>query len=182
MQRRIYLTGFMTCGKSTVGPILANTLGWDFYDLDEVIEKIENKKVVDIFNEHGESYFRKLETETLREFSTRENIVLALGGGTMASETNVMIMKRSGTTVYLKISNEMIYKRIKNKIDRPLFRNLVLDERPKEDFIERIQELMDKRTKYYELADWIIEAENSDVGKTVDMLALKINRLINKEN
>lgn len=181
MLERIYLTGFMTCGKSTVGPILANTLGWDFFDLDDVIEEREKRKVVEVFKDEGEKYFRELETEILKEFSVKKNIVLALGGGTMANETNVMLMKRSGTTIYLKISQDMIYKRIKNKIDRPLFRDLVLDERPKEDFVNRINELMDKRTKFYELADWIIETENNAIGQTVDMLAAKINRLIRKE-
>lgn len=176
MIERLYLTGFMTCGKSTIGPILANTMGWEFYDLDDVIEENEKMSVVDIFKTKGEDYFRKLETETLRNLSSEHRTVIALGGGTMANENNVKIMKESGKIIYLKVSPEMIYKRIKNKINRPLFRDLVLEEKPKEDFIERILHILEDREKYYRLADMVIESENTPLGITVDSIARELRR------
>ncbi len=63
----VFLTGFMASGKSTIGPILANTLGWDFCDLDRLIEKRAGKSIRNIFKENGEKYFRDLETKTLQE-------------------------------------------------------------------------------------------------------------------
>lgn len=176
MIERLFLTGFMTCGKSTIGPILANTLGWEFFDLDDVIEEIEGMSVVDIFKTKGEEYFRSLETKTLQKLSSEHNTVIALGGGTMAKEENVKIMKDAGKIIYLKVSPEMIYKRIKNKIDRPLFRDLVLEEKPKEDFIDRILHILEDREKYYRLADMVVESENSPLGLTVDTIAKELRR------
>ena len=68
---RIYLTGFMTSGKSTIGPILANVLGLEFVDLDTVIEAQESKTIVQIFETEGEEYFRNIETKCLQEISNR---------------------------------------------------------------------------------------------------------------
>ena len=75
---RLYLTGFMTSGKSTIGPILANVIGWAFKDLDREIEEVEGKPVVDIFSEKGEEYFRDIEHKLLVEFSGYKNLILAL--------------------------------------------------------------------------------------------------------
>jgi len=84
MRRNIfYLTGFMGSGKSTIGPILANTLGWTFFDLDREIEKRENRKITMIFDEDGKDYFRQKETEILKEISKGENLIISLGGGTL---------------------------------------------------------------------------------------------------
>jgi len=105
---RVYLTGFMTSGKSTVGPILANVLGWEFKDLDRVIEEQENKTVVEIFESNGEDYFRDLEHELLNKFSNEKKLILSLGGGTIAFDRNLKVLKNSGKIVYLKSSSEMI--------------------------------------------------------------------------
>jgi len=79
--RRIVLTGFMGAGKSTVGPLLAQGLKWDFLDADSVIESRTGKTVAEIFAEQGEAAFRSLETETIRDQTSRGSLVLALGGG-----------------------------------------------------------------------------------------------------
>jgi shikimate kinase len=181
--KRIYLTGFMTSGKSTIGPILANVLGWEFVDLDNAIEEHENKSVVEIFEKNGEEYFRNLEHDLLLKFSQSDNLVISLGGGTMAYKRNLDILKKNGTIVYLKSSPEMIYKRIKNKIDRPIFRDLVLAEnsRPK-DFINRITEIMKEREPYYIQADIHINTDITSIGVTVDKLAKLLQRGINEKN
>src|SRR3970282_713969 len=103
MKQIIYLTGFMGSGKSTIGPILANTLGWDFYDLDRVIEKKTGKKIRQIFEQDGENFFRKIETETLKELSVNNKVIISLGGGTIVSDENIGILKNSGKLIYLKI-------------------------------------------------------------------------------
>jgi len=180
---RLYLTGFMTSGKSTIGPILANVIGWTFKDLDREIEGIEGKPVVDIFSEKGEKYFRDIEHKLLIEYSDHKDLVLSLGGGTIVSKRNLELLKRTGKVVYLKSSPEMIYKRIKNKIDRPIFRDLVLSDSAKpSDFINRIEMLLEEREPYYTSADFFIDTDKTRIGVTVDKLAKIIKRYIYEKN
>lgn len=178
----VYLTGFMTSGKSTVGPILANVLGWNFYDLDKEIETREGMSVVEIFEKKGEAYFRKLETETLKDLCSQNNIVISLGGGTIASEENFELLKKTGKIVYLKVSPDILYKRLRNKIDRPLFRDLTLGQSTEEDYKNKIKEILALRTGYYEKADLIINTDTSRIGITVDVLAKKVKALFYEEN
>lgn len=172
MKKKIYyLTGFMAAGKSTIGPILANTLGWKFYDLDREIEMQEGMKIVDLYEKKGENYFRETETKLLIKLSQNDEAIISLGGGAIASEVNFNIIKSSGKIVYLKSSPEMAYKRLRFKKDRPAF-NFDEEENPtKEQFIARINELLDSRKKYYEQADFVIDTDNRTVGKTVDIIA-----------
>jgi shikimate kinase len=173
----------MTSGKSTIGPILANVLGWDFKDLDQVIEEHENKSVVQIFESEGEEYFRNMEYHFLNKFAKEQCLVLSLGGGTMAFDRNISILKNSGITVYLKSSPNMIYQRIKNKIDRPIFRDLVLSDNPQpHQFIERIEKFLAKREPYYLQANIHINTDHSNIGVTVDKLAKILSREINENN
>lgn len=170
----------MGAGKSTIGPILANTIGWDSCDLDVLIEKKVGKKVRQIFEQDGEKYFRKIENETLQEISLKSNLVVSLGGGTMASAKNLEILKKTGITVYLKASPDSFYNRLKHKRDRP---QLLINEKEdfsKDELVQRINELMSKRSEYYEQADIIIDTDKSTVGKTVDQIVKQLERLNNK--
>jgi len=180
--KKIFLCGFMTSGKSTIGPILANVLGWKFYDLDKVIEAKEGKPVVQIFEDRGEEYFRELERKTLKEIALEDNVVIALGGGTIANEENLTFVKSIGTLVYLKTSREMIYKRIRNKIDRPAFRDFVLEGKSEEEFSAKIEEMLSKREPFYLTADLVIDTDKSRVGITVDVLAKKIRGMIDEKD
>ena len=175
MANRIYLTGFMGSGKSTIGPILANTLGWDFFDLDIVIQKKENNTVSKIFEEKGEDYFRKLESETLRELSSKENSVIALGGGTITNKVNIEILNKTGKTIYLRISPESAYYRLRNKRDRPVLMKNGAVNLGKNEFINKIKHLLDSRKEFYEQADFIIDADKESLGKTVDMIVKLIS-------
>ena len=168
----------MGAGKSTIGPILANTIGWDSCDLDILIEKKLGKKIRQIFEQDGEKYFRKIESEMLLELSKKNNLVVSLGGGTMANENNLAILKESGTTIYLKASADSFYKRLRYKRDRPSLGVNESEDFTKDKLIGRINQLMDKRKKYYEQADIIIDTDNSSVGRTVD----KIVKLLTKDN
>lgn len=166
----IYLAGFMGSGKSTIGPILANTIGWDSIDLDKVIEEKTGKKVKEIFEQNGEPYFRKIESDMLRELSAGENVVISLGGGTIADERNLSVMKKSGTIIYLKASTDSFYKRLKYKRDRPNLNPTNSDELNKEKFVSRINDLMAQRKKYYEQANIIVDTDDASVGQTVDRI------------
>ena len=177
MKKKIYyLTGFMTAGKSTIGPILANTLGWEFYDLDKEVEKKEGTKITELFNRRGEEYFRKSETEILRKLSGRNEVIISLGGGAIASDENFRIIKSSGKIIYLKSSPEIVYKRLRFKRDRPAF-IFEGDELPsKEEFLQRINDLLEARKKYYEQCDFVVDTDTQKVGKTVDIIAKFINK------
>lgn len=175
---RIYLTGFMTSGKSTIGPILANVLGWKYADLDRVIESAENLEITSIFEQKGEKYFRETEEKHLDAVSCEEEIVISLGGGTMNSEKNRQLIKQKGLLIYLEASEKTIFRRLRNKIDRPIFRDLVLDESPEADFQKRINQLMKEREAYYRLADISMRTDLSPIGVTVDSLVKKVSRKI----
>jgi shikimate kinase len=180
MKRNIfYLTGFMASGKSTIGPMIANTLGWDFFDLDKEIENKEGTKITDIFERKGEDYFRNVETEVLNLLSKNNNVIIALGGGTVASETNCKLIKSSGMIIYLKTSPEIAYKRLKFKQDRPALIFEGKDLPSEEKFIKRINSLMEKRKEYYEKADYIITTDSLPVGKTVDKIVRFIEKHLN---
>lgn len=171
----------MGSGKSTIGPILANTLGWDFYDLDRVIENKTGKKVREIFEQDGESFFRSLETETLKELSELDKTIISLGGGTMANAENIKILKSTGKTIYLNMSVQAAVKRLKFKRDRPVLNNFNEDF-SEEDLKNKINDLMQKRISYYQQADYTVDTEASSVGKTVDKIVKIISNLNEKSN
>ncbi len=173
----VYLTGFMASGKSTIGPILANTLGWDFFDLDKLVEKTAHKTIRKIFEENGEEYFRKLETETLKNTTQLEKYIIALGGGTIASEVNLEIIKSSGFLIYLESSSEETYKRLRFKRDRPALLFEGDDEPSKAEYLKKINSLLQDRIKFYNHADVKLNTDNIPVGKTVD----RLSEIIRKE-
>lgn len=175
-----YLTGFMASGKSTIGPILANTLGWIFYDLDKEIEKIEKKIIIKIFKDNGESYFREKETEVLKYLAAGKNSIISLGGGTLINAENRKLVRKSGKLIFLKSSPENIYRRLKHKRDRPVM-SFDDGEIPREDeYTEKIKSILDKRIKYYEEADYIIDTDQNSIGITVDKIAHFINESLNR--
>jgi shikimate kinase len=173
-----YLTGFMGSGKSTIGPILANTLGWEFYDLDKLIEDKVGKPVRKIFEVHGENYFRNLETEMLLELSEKEELIVSLGGGTIASDRNIAILKKSGIIIYLKMSPESAVKRLKFKRDRPVLFSDLKENFSNNDLLNKITELYEKRKVYYEQSDVIINTDDITIGQTIN----KIVRIVHQEN
>ncbi len=166
----------MASGKSTIGPILANTIGWDFLDLDKVIEQKANKKIVEIFKDNGEEYFRKLESETLLDLIKLSKHVISLGGGTIENEGNLTEIKKNGILIYLETSPEAAYRRLRFKRDRPAL--LFKDGEPtKEEFVNRISTILNRRLKFYNQADLKISTDNKSIGITVD----KLVKILRKE-
>lgn len=178
----IYLTGFMGSGKSTVGPILANTLGWQFYDLDTVIEKKSDKTVKEIFELYGENHFRNIETETLIELSVKDKVIVALGGGTIASDKNISILKQTGIIIYLKMSPQSALLRLKFKRNRPVLFTDLEENFSNEDLLKRISELYEKRKIYYDQSDIVIDTDGIPVGRTIDKLARIVQREIKRNH
>lgn len=175
----IYLTGFMGSGKSTIAPILANTLGYEHTDMDIEIEKSSGKKVSEIFYELGEAHFREIERTLLEAVSKKQRLVVSLGGGTIANETNLRIIKSTGLLVYLKTDAEQIFHRMKHKSNRPLLRTPDGERLSDEALRMKIQKLLTAREPFYLQADITIPTDESPLGKTVDTIVKRIRSLIN---
>ncbi len=106
--RRIVLTGFMGSGKSTVGPLLARRMGWDFVDADDVIEAEAGMAIAEIFARGGEAAFRVREYATIQRLARKDGLVLALGGGAIETEaTRALLSNAPGTLlVHLEVMLE----------------------------------------------------------------------------
>lgn len=104
--RRIVLTGFMGSGKTTVGPIVAARLGWNFVDVDDVIEAEAGCTIAEIFARQGEVFFRDAEHATIARLVARDGLVLALGGGAIErAETRDLLLTAPGTLlVHLEVA------------------------------------------------------------------------------
>ena len=98
---RIALTGFMGVGKTTSGKILARRTGYRFVDMDDEIEAQEGMKITEIFKTKGEEYFRRVETEMLKQYSQTNNIILSCGGGTVKNPINQDILRKEFVNIWL---------------------------------------------------------------------------------
>ena len=153
-KRNIILCGFMGCGKSTVGALLAKKTGMPFVDLDVYIEKKEKKTISRIFADKGEEYFRELERQAVRELSEKNGMVIAAGGGTLTFRGNVDAFRETGRIILLDLPVEAISERLKDDTKRPLLN------RPDKE--EAMRELYNKRLPLYRsAADIIIDAADS---------------------
>lgn len=116
--KSIFLCGFMGCGKTHTGKLLAKRLKLPFVDLDEYIVKRENRSIPEIFEQSGEPYFRELESECLKELG--EGCIVATGGGTLINESTAEYANKQGVTVFLDARFPVCYGRIKDDKNRPL--------------------------------------------------------------
>lgn len=117
---RIVLVGFMGAGKSTVGPLLARRLGWEFVDLDQEIEAEAGRPVSEIFAREGEAGFRARERAAAERVSARPRLVVAAGGGAFAAEETRAALCRGALTVWLRCDLEVLLSRIPRDGSRPL--------------------------------------------------------------
>jgi shikimate kinase len=149
---RIFLLGFMGCGKSTIGRLLAAQLKWNFIDLDEQIVAREQVPIEQIFATHGEPYFRNLELALLEQMLPHEKVVIALGGGTAAQETAWHIL-RHGLTIYLRCHPDELFRRLRDDHDRPMLGRMQPQER-----LLQIKNLLAVREPFYRRADFTVDS------------------------
>src|SRR6266478_1962012 len=123
----IYLVGFMAAGKTTIGRLLAHELGWSFADVDEDIVAAEGASIADIFDARGEQEFRKIEQEAVRkrvsEIVRGRPMVVALGGGAFAQDTNRALLEENGVSIWLDCPFPTVCRRIGDASHRPLARD-----------------------------------------------------------
>ena len=166
MKNKIYLIGPMGSGKSTIGKLLSNKLKLPHYDLDKIIEIDQGMPISTIFQKYDEEYFRVLESIALEKYSKLNSFVISTGGGAILKEKNQKLLN-NGYVVYLKISLNAQYERIKNRTHRPL-----LD---KKDVKSELEILDNIRGKIYENVS-NIEVDVSNLDKE-DVLSSIINKL-----
>jgi shikimate kinase len=157
MPDKIYLVGFMACGKSTVARALAERLGWQVEDIDDLIEARERRTIADIFAQQGEPYFRGLEREVLRILQPIRHVVVATGGGTFADPANRAGMNLDGVSVWLDVPLAELIPRIPLDGRRPLAASR-----------EQLEQLYAARVEAYRLAHVHIPAAGRRVEEVVD--------------
>lgn len=172
--KRIFLIGYMGAGKTTVGRELAKELNLDFIDLDHFIQARYQKTISQIFQEMGESEFRIIESNMLKEVGDFENVVISTGGGTPCFFDNMDYMNNAGTTIYLKATPEALSDRLNTcKDKRPLIKD-----KSKEELLNFVMENLTKREPYYTKAVVIHEPgeliNRDDVNKYILQLIKKI--------
>lgn len=140
-RKNIVLCGFMGCGKSTVGKLLAEKLGFELCDSDAVIEQREGTTINEIFANRGEQYFRALERDVIRELSARSGLVIATGGGAVMNPENAENLRKDGFVIHLDITPEAVLKRLESDTTRPLLM--------RNDKESAIRELLNKRNPIY---------------------------------
>lgn len=165
-KKNIVLIGMMGAGKSTIGHLIGEKLSDFFYvDIDLEIEKEAKKHIPEIFAQDGEKYFRNLESIIIKRFCSYHNQVIATGGGIVEKEENLYQMKKNGVLFYLKASPAVLFKRVRKTTNRPL----LFHENPQ----ERLEELIKKREKYYQEADFEIDTEEKELIEIVDEILEK---------
>ena len=163
---KIFLVGFMGCGKSTFGRKIASALNWNFVDLDEYIEEKEGKSISSIFEELGEEYFRKLETSTLEESKKWNKTIISCGGGTPCFNNNAELINNSGLSVYISLSPEMLKNRlIGEKSKRPLIERLSNIE-----LLSFIQNKLSEREEFYNKAKIKFDYSDDKAESFIDYL------------
>lgn len=146
----------MGSGKTTLGTLLAKKLGYNFVDMDHLIEQTSGMTVPGIFSEHGEKMFRKWEHDILQEIVSRENIVVATGGGAPCYTGNIAIMNKYGLTIYLQLSPEAIRERLLNsRNERPLVKG-----KNRVELLTYIRELLEERDQFYLQSKLVVNGVN----------------------
>jgi len=138
----VCLIGFMGSGKSSVAREIGRKYNKKYVELDKIIEQEAAMAISDIFEKHGEGYFRDLETKAL-EMLECEDTVISCGGGIVLRDENVALLKKNATVIWLKTEPFVIFERIKNAEDRPLLKGNMTAE-----YIENMLNLRQKRYKY----------------------------------
>ena len=157
-KKNIVLIGMMAAGKSTVGFKLAKKLNYIFFDIDTEIEKFENDKIIDIFDNKGEEYFRKIEEKLSLNFLEKNKCVIAVGGGAFMNEKIRKKIKKNSYSFWLNWKIRTILYRISKNKNRPLALSLKNKD---------LADLYKKRIKFYRLSDFKINCEKKNKNEII---------------
>jgi len=171
----IFLTGFSTSGKTTLGKELAKKMNIKFFDTDVLIEKQEGRPIAEIFKNRGEGYFRVKESEIIRQvINIQGRKVIALGGGAYDSKANRDIIDSNGTVIYLSCSVSELYRRLNDKKDRPLLDFNGDKYHHRSSKIKMIRALLSKRNDNYLMAGYRVSTTSKSIALTVRQIIEKV--------
>jgi shikimate kinase len=162
---RVALIGFMGSGKSTVGALLARRLGWEFVDVDALVEAEAGATIADIFTAHGEDHFRTLESAGLRALAGRTGLVVAVGGGAPHRESNRWFFTADGTAVFhLHVPLERALARAGDGRTRPLLAHGA----------DEVRRLYEERLPRYRELGTEIATDGRSPGDVADEIAARM--------
>lgn len=169
---RIYLIGFMGCGKSTLGKLLADELQWAFVDLDQLIVNAEGQPIADIFRDKGEKYFREREREQLHLTSQLNNYIIATGGGAPCYFDNIDWINENGISIYLNPTVDALVTRlIRNKTQRPLIKHMDEQELP-----AFVSNLLHDREPIYTCSSYVFNIPSNETSsQSLERLVMMLN-------
>jgi len=173
----VTLIGYRGSGKSSIAAPLAERLGWSWIDADVEIERRAGQVIREIFEEHGEPHFRKLEREVLGELLRRNRMVIAAGGGAVLDRGTRQALKSAGPVVWLQADSQMLAKRIAADAT-------TAERRPNltsQGGAAEIQQLLAEREPLYrECATVAIDTRNQSVDEVVSAVFAAIEPLVLK--
>ena len=165
---KIFLVGFMGSGKTTIGKRLAEQIGFDFVDTDQIIEMRQGITVAEIFAQRGEHAFREMERNILLEMQELDYAVVSTGGGMPCYGDNMNIMLSGGKVTYLKTSPQTLARRLLHSHnERPLIKGKTENE-----LHQYIAEKLAEREPFYSRAHIIVQTENFSMEKLLQSLNL----------
>ncbi len=159
------LIGFMGTGKSTIGHLVADQLRFEFLDTDHLIETRTGRTISDIFAQNGEPAFRALESQLVGELATRNQTVIATGGGLPVNPANLESLKQHALVVCLWSSPEKIFERVREQSHRPLLHD--------PDPLAKIRSLLAAREPFYKQADVLINSEFRTLREVAQQVILQ---------
>jgi shikimate kinase len=159
----VILCGFMATGKSSVGKRLAAILGYDFLDMDSVIEAEQGMSIPQIFSSQGEAAFRALESQMVEKVAGRSRCVIATGGGTIVNPRNLEKLRECGIIINLTADVETILLRAGAGDDRPMLQQ--------GDRRERVRNLLEQRAPFYAQADMSVDTSSLSIDEVAQIIA-----------
>ena len=172
---RIFLTGYMGAGKTTLGKAFARQMNIPFIDLDWYIEERLHKSIRELFIERGEASFRELERNMLHEVSEFEDVIVSTGGGTPCFFDNMDYMNRHGQTVFLDVHPDILFNRLRVATrQRP-----ILQGKTDEELRSFIVEALDKRAPFYSQARYRFDAGRLESRRQIAGSVQELRALLN---
>lgn len=163
MQNNIILVGMPSCGKTTIGALLAQKLSqYTLWDTDSIVEKTQGMTISEIFEKFSEDYFRKLEYDTIKLICNGSNKIISIGGGAFENPDSRGTLLRFGKVFYLKSDLDVLYYRISSDTSRPLLQS----ENPK----ETLEKLLKKREENFLKAHFVIDTADKNEDEILDLI------------
>ncbi len=168
--RIIFLVGMMGSGKSSTGPHLAKALGYSFIDQDELIEKVAKLSISKIFQEEGETAFRNIETQVLKEIGKRHSLVVATGGGVVIRPENWGVLHQ-GLVVWIAPSKDRLIARLQLDFSqRPLLNKTKIP--------DNLEVLIKERSLFYKESDLEISVDNETPKEVANLILKKLPSIL----